>query len=128
MARDTNEGCFWPGSGHPCAGPSRARLWVHGLMENGRRIMALTQKTNSIDQIAAWAGALEAGQVPPAACALAKKAFLDTLAVSLSGSQLDSARIVSGLARELGQSGGPCSVIGHGSKADVLAAALANGT
>jgi 2-methylcitrate dehydratase PrpD len=97
-------------------------------MENGRRIMALTQKTNSIDQIAAWAGALEAGQVPPAACALAKKAFLDTLAVSLSGSQLDSARIVSGLASELGQSGGPCSVIGHGVKADVLAAALANGT
>ena len=54
----------------------------------------MTQNSNSIDQIAAWAGALEAGQVPPAAVALAKKAFLDTLAVSLSGSQLDSARIV----------------------------------
>ena len=54
----------------------------------------MTQSSNSIDQIAAWAGALEAGQVPPAAFALAKKAFLDTLAVSLSGSQLDSARIV----------------------------------
>ena len=26
MARDANEGRFWPGSGHPCAGPSRARL------------------------------------------------------------------------------------------------------
>jgi 2-methylcitrate dehydratase PrpD len=88
----------------------------------------LTQQSNSIDQIAAWVGALESGQVPPAAFALAKKAFLDTLAVSLSGSQLDSARIVTALARELGQGGGPCSVIGHGLKADVLAAALANGT
>ena len=87
----------------------------------------MTQSSNSIDQIAVWAGALDAGQVPPAAFALAKKAFLDTLAVSLSGSQLDSARIVTALARELGR-GGPCSVIGHGFKADVLAAALANGT
>jgi len=31
----------------------------------------LTQKSNSIDQLAAWAGALEAGQVPPPAFALA---------------------------------------------------------
>jgi 2-methylcitrate dehydratase PrpD len=88
----------------------------------------LTQDSTSIDRIAAWASALEAGQVPTAAFALAKKAFLDTLAVSLSGSQLDSTRIVAALARELGQTNGPCSVIGHGFKADVLAAALANGT
>jgi hypothetical protein len=37
----------------------------------------LPQKSNSIDQIAAWVRALDAGQVPPAAFALAKKAFLD---------------------------------------------------
>ena len=36
-------------------------------------------------------------------------------------------RVVTALARELGQGGG-CSVIGHGFKADVLAASLANGT
>jgi 2-methylcitrate dehydratase PrpD len=88
----------------------------------------VTQQSNSLDQIAAWAGALAADQVPPAAFALARKAFLDTLAVSLSGSQLDSARIVTALARELGPAGGPCSVIGHGFTADPLAAALANGT
>src|SRR5216683_5684537 len=99
-----------------------------GSRPNGERAEGppLTHKNNSIDQIAVWAGALETGQVPPAAFALAKKAFLDTLAVSLSGSQLDSARIVTALARELGQGsgkgGGPCSVIGHGFKADVLAA------
>src|SRR5258707_12251291 len=100
-----------------------------GARPNGERAEGppLTQTGNSIDQIAAWAGALEAGQVPPAAFALAKKAFLDTLAVSLSGSQLDSARIVSGLASELGQSGGPRSGIGHGGKADGLPPALAKG-
>jgi len=89
---------------------------------------ALTQQINSIDQIAAWAETLAADQVPPAAFALARKAFLDTLAVSLSGSRLDSARIATALARELGQGDGPCSIIGHGFKADILAAALANGT
>jgi 2-methylcitrate dehydratase PrpD len=88
----------------------------------------VTQQSNSIDQIAAWAGSLAADKVPPAAFALARKAFLDTLAVSLSGSQLDSARIVAALARELGPAGGPCSIIGHGFKANLLAAALANGT
>lgn len=88
----------------------------------------MTQDSNSIDRIAAWAAALEAGQAPSAAFTLARKAFLDTLAVSLSGSQLDSTRIVIALARDLGQDRGPCSVIGHGCKADVLAAALANGT
>ena len=80
--------------------------------------------SNSIDQIAAWAGALEATDVPAAAFALARKAFLDTLAVSLSGSQLESARIVSALA----PGSGPCSVIGQGFKTDLLAAALVNGT
>jgi 2-methylcitrate dehydratase PrpD len=89
---------------------------------------ALTQQINSIDQIAAWAQSLGTDQVPPAAFALARKAFLDTLAVSLSGSQLDSTRIVAALAREHGPGNGPCSVIGHGFKTDVLAAALANGT
>lgn len=88
----------------------------------------MTQQSNSIDQIAAWAETLAADQVPPDAFALARKAFLDTLAVSLSGSQLDSARIVTALARELGPASGPCSVIGHGFKTNPLAAALANGT
>ena len=90
------------------------------------------QVSDSVDRIAAWAGALEADHVPSAAFALARKAFLDTLAVSLSGSRLDSARIVTALARELAPGSarvdGPCSVIGHSFKTNVLAAALANGT
>ena len=31
MTKYANEGRFQPGSGHSCAGPSRARLRVHGL-------------------------------------------------------------------------------------------------
>src|SRR5260370_39620551 len=50
---------------------------------------ALTQKSNSIDQIAAWVGALDAAEGPPAAFAIANKGFLDTLAVSLRGSHAD---------------------------------------
>ncbi|MBV8412333.1 MAG: MmgE/PrpD family protein [Alphaproteobacteria bacterium] len=78
--------------------------------------------------IANWAKALDAASVPAVALALAKKALLDTLAVSLSGSQLAAAGIVSAMARETGQRDGPCSVIGQGFKTDVLSAALANGT
>lgn len=89
---------------------------------------ALPEEANSIEQIAAWAAALQPDQVPAAAFALAKQAFRDTLAVSLSGSQLDSTRIVATLAHELGQGSGACSVIGRGLRADVLSAALANGT
>jgi 2-methylcitrate dehydratase PrpD len=88
----------------------------------------LPEEANSIEQIAAWAVALQSDQVPSAAFAVAKQAFRDTIAVSLSGSQLDSTRIVATLARELGQGGGTCSVIGRGFRADVLSAALANGT
>ena len=32
IAGDSNEGRFWPRSGHSCAGPRKARLWVHGLI------------------------------------------------------------------------------------------------
>ncbi len=84
--------------------------------------------SNSIDQIVAWACSLKVEQVPPAAFALAKKAFRDTVAVSLSGSQLDSTCIVTKLSMELGTGHAQSSVIGHGLKANVLAAALSNGT
>jgi 2-methylcitrate dehydratase PrpD len=83
---------------------------------------------NTIDRIIDWAGALRAQQVPDAALALARKAFLDTIAVSLSGSQLRSAQIAADLALELGAAPATSSLIGRGCRANVLAAALANGT
>ena len=83
---------------------------------------------NTIDRIVAWASALEALQVPDEALALARKALLDTIAVSLSGSQLRSAQIAGDLALELGAAPATSSLIGRGCRANVLAAALANGT
>lgn len=83
---------------------------------------------NTIDRIVAWASALTARQVPDEALALARKAFLDTIAVSLSGSQLRSAQIAGDLALELGAGPATSSLIGRGCRANVLAAALANGT
>jgi 2-methylcitrate dehydratase PrpD len=83
---------------------------------------------NTIDRIVAWASALRAQQIPDEALALARKAFLDTIAVSLSGSQLRSAQIAGDLALELGAGPATSSLIGRGCRANVLAAALANGT
>jgi hypothetical protein len=38
MTKYANEGRFQPGSGHSCAGPSRARLWVHGLVKGASAV------------------------------------------------------------------------------------------
>ena len=39
MTKYANEGHFQPGSGHSFAGPSRARLWVHGLVKDAHASM-----------------------------------------------------------------------------------------
>lgn len=84
--------------------------------------------SNSLDTIAGWASALTSAQVPRPATDLVKRAFLDTISVSLSGAQLDSARIVTRLAIEHGPGKPESSVIGRRLKASVLDAALVNGT
>jgi 2-methylcitrate dehydratase PrpD len=84
--------------------------------------------SNSIETIASWARALELDGVPRPAIDLVKRAFLDTISVSLSGSRLDSTRIVTQLAIEHGPGRPESSVIGQGRKASVFDAALANGT
>jgi len=80
---------------------------------------------NSLETISTWASALALGRVPSPAIDLVKRAFLDTISVSLSGAQLDSARIVARLA-----AGGSAesSVIGQRRKAGAIDAALINGT
>ena len=84
--------------------------------------------TDAIAAIAGWTSRLQLDDVPAEALALAKRAFLDTLGVTLSGSRLESARIVADLARDQSPIGGSSSVIGRGRKASPLDAALANGT
>jgi 2-methylcitrate dehydratase PrpD len=83
---------------------------------------------NSLDTIADWAISLQLSQVPGAGIDLVKQAFLDTVSVSLSGSQLDSSKIVTRLSVDHGPGRRESSVIGQGLKANVLDAALANGT
>lgn len=83
---------------------------------------------NTIETIAGWASRLRLDDVPAEAQAVVRRAFLDTIGVSLSGSRLDSARIVADLLAGQGSLGGSCSVIGRGRKAVALDAAVANGT
>ena len=85
-------------------------------------------KPTNADDINSWALALRSGDVPQPAFDLAKRAFLDAIAVSLSDSRLDSTRLVMALTDELGTGRAVSSVIGHAMKTNVLAAALANGT
>lgn len=80
---------------------------------------------NSLDTIASWASSLALKQVPSSVIDLVKRAFLDTISVSLSGAQLDSARIVAQLSAG---GAGEASVIGQRRKAGVIDAALINGT
>lgn len=73
--------------------------------------------------IARWVTGEGPAVLPPAAIALVKRAFLDTIGVTLLGSRMDAARIAAWL-----ESTGPASVFGMGRRADVRAAALINGT
>ena len=82
---------------------------------------------NSLETISAWASSLALKQVPALAIDLVKRAFLDTISVSLSGAQLESARIVSRLAIN-GAGATEASVIGQGRRAGTIDAALINGT
>lgn len=83
--------------------------------------------TNPLHEIAAWVTGPAVERLPAAAVMLVKRAFLDTIAVTLLGSRLEGPRIVAAVERERG--GKPqASVVGMRTKADVIAAALINGT
>lgn len=77
--------------------------------------------------IAAWTSTAKAADLPPDARALVRRALLDTLAVTLLGSRLDGPRIVAGV--EAARGGTPvASLAGMGRRADLMSAALVNGT
>jgi 2-methylcitrate dehydratase PrpD len=83
---------------------------------------------NTVEQLAEWASALRFGDIPPEALHTAKRAVLDTVAVTLLGSRSQAARIAARTAFAAGAAQGPCSLIGFGRRTDVLNAALINGT
>lgn len=83
--------------------------------------------TNPLHDIAAWVTGPAVERLPTAAVMLVKRAFLDTIAVTLLGSRLEGPRIVAAVEQE--RAGKPqASVVGMRTKADVIAAALINGT
>ena len=83
---------------------------------------------NTLEQLAEWASALRFDDIPSNALRTAKRAVLDTLAVTLLGSRSRAARIAAQTAFGFGAGDGPCSLIGLGRRTDVLNAALINGT
>jgi 2-methylcitrate dehydratase PrpD len=83
---------------------------------------------NTLEQLAEWASALRFDDIPSEALRTARRAVLDTLAVTLLGSRSQTARIAAQTAFEIGAGDGPCSLIGLGRRTDALNAALINGT
>lgn len=83
--------------------------------------------SNPLDAIASWANGPAVDRLPSEAVALVKRAFLDTIAVTLLGSRLEGPRIVAGLELERGGKA-QASLAGMGCRADVISAALVNGT
>ncbi|MFN0300904.1 MAG: MmgE/PrpD family protein [Burkholderiales bacterium] len=83
--------------------------------------------SNPLQAIAEWVTGPSVQQLPHEGVVLIKRAFLDTIAVTLLGSRLEGPRIVAALEQERG--GQPqASVVGMKAKTDVIAAALINGT
>lgn len=83
--------------------------------------------SNPLDSIASWATGPAVEHLPREAVALVKRAFLDTIAVTLLGSRLDAPRIVAAIELERGGKG-EASLVGMGRRTDVISAALINGT
>lgn len=83
---------------------------------------------DTLGHLAEWVSALERAHIPAEALETARRAFLDTLGVTLLGSRSKAARTVAKTAFENGVGTGPCSLIGFGRRADLLNTALINGT
>jgi 2-methylcitrate dehydratase PrpD len=83
---------------------------------------------NTLEQLAEWASALRFGNIPSEALRTAKRALLDTFAVTLLGSRSRAVTIAAQTAFGIGAGNGPCSLIGLGRRTDLLNAALINGT
>jgi 2-methylcitrate dehydratase PrpD len=82
---------------------------------------------NPLQAIAAWAAGPAVESLPESGVALVKRAFLDTIAVTLLGSRLDAPRIAAKIELERGARA-QASLYGMRVRTDVLSAALVNGT
>ncbi len=82
---------------------------------------------NPLQAIAEWVTGPSVNRLPEPGVTLVKRAYLDTLAVTLLGSRLEGPRIVAALELERGGKA-QSSVFGMNAKTDVVSAALINGT
>ncbi len=87
----------------------------------------MTPAPTQSERIAAWTCGPAVEALPPEALALIRRAFLDTIAVTLLGSRLEGPRIIAKLEVDRG-SRAEASVFGMGCKVDLLGAALVNGS
>ena len=78
-------------------------------------------------RIATWCCGLSIGSIPGDARRLVRHAFLDTLAVTVSGSRMPGPKIVAAVERRSSEPR-EASVLGMGFKTDMRCAALINGT
>ena len=78
--------------------------------------------------IADWVTGDDVRALPPDAVALVRRAFLDTIAVTLLGARMSAPRAVAAIEFARPGGGGRASVFAMGRKSDVLGAALINGT
>ena len=83
--------------------------------------MRITQR------LAEFVACTRSGDIPGEAREQARRAFLDTLGVTLAGSSEDASRVTADIAREQGGVE-DASVLGHGFRAPATEAALVNGT
>jgi 2-methylcitrate dehydratase PrpD len=96
------------------------------LPVSSRRTGASSRDSEYARATAEWASALRFDDIPSEALRTARRAVLDTLAVTLLGSRSQAARIAAQTAFEIGAGDGPCSLIGLGRRTDALNAALIN--
>jgi 2-methylcitrate dehydratase PrpD len=78
--------------------------------------------------IADWVTGNSVRALPPHAVALVRRAFLDTIAVTLLGARMAAPRAVAAVEFTRPGRGGRASVVAMGRKSDALGAALINGT
>jgi 2-methylcitrate dehydratase PrpD len=81
-----------------------------------------------LEQIAEWVAASCMTDLPQSAMIIVKRAFLDTLGVTVLGSRLEAARKVASIALGNGVANEGASLMALGRKADAQIAALINGT
>ena len=91
------------------------------------RVLCYHAAVKITQRLAEFVACAPSGDIPAEASEQARRAFLDTLGVTLAGSREDASRIAAEMVREQGGVD-EAAVLGHGFRAPATEAALINGT